>query len=85
MNSKEQEKNNPIESQQEKEQKKETNTKKKVINTKPDNYKETEQMAKQLLNTSGENYYEWLDQKHKEYIFDKMLENQNSIVDALSK
>lgn len=58
---------------------------KKVVNTKPTNYKETEQLAKKMLNANGINYYEWLDEKHKEAIFDKMLKNQEAIVDAMEK
>lgn len=58
---------------------------KKVVNSKPTNFKETEQLAKKMLNAHGINYYEWLDARHKEAIFDKMLKNQEAIVDAIEK
>lgn len=60
-----------------------TKSRKKVVNSKPVNYKETEQLAKKLLNAEGTNYYEWLDKLHKEVIFEKMLANQESIINAI--
>lgn len=59
--------------------------KKRVVNSKPTNYKDTEQLAKKMLNANGINYYKWLDEKHKEAIFEKMLKNQDAIVDAIDK
>lgn len=64
-------------------QSKSVQKRKRVVNTKPDNFKETEQLAKKMLNADGINYYEWLDKKHKEVVFDKMIKNQDVIVDAL--
>lgn len=66
---------------------KEENTKqrKKVRNTRPSGFNDVESLAKDLLNASGINYYEWLDEQHKKVIFEETLQNKEKIVGVLMK
>lgn len=63
----------------------ENRKKKKVRNTRPSGFNDVESLAKDLLNASGVNYFEWLDEQHKKVIFERTLENKDKIVDLLMK
>lgn len=54
-----------------------------VRNQRPEGFNDIESMAKDLLNASGINYFEWLDKLHKQVVLDEVTKNKDVIVDLL--
>lgn len=58
----------------------ETTTKKKRKKpAKPDSFKEFESLAKQIIQSNGGSYYEWLHEKHQEIILNFSVSNRKQI------
>jgi|GEM_PF-6262886 len=55
-----------------------------VRNQRPIGFNDMESMAKDLLNSSGINYFEWLDKLHKQVVLDEVTKNKDVIVDLLN-
>ena len=55
-----------------------------IRNQRPEGFNDIESMAKDLLNASGINYFEWLDALHKKVVLDELTKNKDIIVDLLN-
>lgn len=56
---------------------------KKKTSGKPEEFQETEDLAKEILENNGISYFYWLHERHKEVILDFTLSNKKKITELI--
>lgn len=62
-----------------------TTRKKKKLNSKPDGFNDSEELAKEILESKGISYFHWLHEKHREIILDFTLSNKKEITEIIKE
>lgn len=73
-----------IETSVEKEDTSKKTARKRKKPVKPEGFKEFESLAKSIIESDGQSYYEWLHEKHQEIILEANLKHQKQITKALT-